>query len=231
MPPIRILLAEDDGNMRKGLAELLAFEGFNCECAADGALALEAFCKRRPDLIILDVMMPELDGLSVCKAIRQRDTAVPILILSARDTERDRVIGLEQGADDYLVKPFGARELVARINSLLRRVRETGLEPSEPTVFRLDDLQVDTRALRARRGDVVVDLTSRDVALLRLLFRRRGEAVSRDDLLDECWGRDHFPNSRALDQYISNLRRKIEKTPAKPSIIKTVYGYGYRYDE
>lgn len=217
--------------MRKGLAELLALEGFDCECASDGAFALAAFCKRRPDLIIMDIMMPKLDGLSLCKAVRLRDSAVPILILSARDTEVDRVIGLEQGADDYLVKPFGPRELVARINSLLRRAREAGPEQAETTVFRLDDLEVDTRALRARRGDDVIDLTARDVALLRLLHKRRGEAVSRNDLLDECWGRNYFPNSRALDQYISVLRRKIETTPSNPRIIKTVYGFGYRFDE
>lgn len=226
----RILLAEDDANLRRGIAELLALEGFACESAPDGEIAIAAFGRRRPDLIILDIMMPKVDGLSVCKAVRLLDRRVPILILSARDTEMDRVIGLEQGADDYLVKPFGPRELIARINSLLRRAREAHPEP-EQTVFRLDDLQVDARALRGRRGDDVIELTARDVALLRVLYRRRGEAVSRDELLDECWGRNHFPNSRALDQFISVLRRKVERSPAAPRIIKTVYGYGYRFDE
>lgn len=217
--------------MRKGLAELMALEGMECECTADGALALAAFCKRRPDLVIADVTMPKLDGLALCKAIRELDRAVPILILSARDTEGDRVIGLEQGADDYLVKPFGTRELVARIRSLLRRVREAKQDVDRQAIFRLDDLEVEPRALRARRGEDVIDLTARDVLLLHLLHERRGQAVSRNDLLDECWGRNYFPNSRALDQYISVLRRKIERTPSSPRIIKTVYGYGYRFDE
>ena len=217
--------------MRNGVAEILRIEGFECECASDGEVAVAAFRRRRPDLIILDIVMPELDGLSVCKAVRESDSDVPIIILSARDTEADRVIGLDQGADDYVIKPFGPRELVARINALLRRACKEGRKSAALTVFRLDDLEVNSRALRARRGNEVIDLTARDVALLRLLYTRRGEAVSRDDLLDECWGREYFPNSRALDQYISMLRRKIERTPAKPSIIKTVYGYGYRYDD
>lgn len=227
----RVLLAEDDENMRKGLTELLTLEGFECEGTANGELALGVFNQRRPDLLILDIMMPTLDGLSLCRTIRERDPAVPILMLSARDTVGDRVVGLEQGADDYLVKPFSPRELVARIHSLLRRTREAASSVSETAVFRLHDLEVDSRALRAKRGDLVIDLTTRDVQLLRLLHRRRGEAVSRNDLLDECWGQDHLPNSRALDQYISTLRRKIEQTPSVPRIISTVYGYGYRYDD
>ncbi|MCH9806925.1 MAG: response regulator transcription factor [Alphaproteobacteria bacterium] len=228
----RILLAEDDENMRNGLAELLALEGFACDCACDGEVALAMFRENRPQLIVLDVMMPKIDGLGVCKAIRKQDPAVPILMLSARDTELDRVVGLEHGADDYLIKPFGPRELIARIRSLLRRAQLT--RPSHSTaapVFRLDDLEVDARSLRARRGEAVIDLTAREVALLRLLYERPGEAISRDDLLDECWGRDHLPNSRALDQYISVLRRKVEHDPSRPRFIKTVFGFGYRYDE
>ncbi len=227
----RILLAEDDDNMRKGLDELLSLEGFECHCAADGEMALAVFQKTCPDLIILDVMMPKLNGLELCKLLRGEHPAIPILILSARDTEVDRVIGLEHGADDYLVKPFGPRELIARIKSLLRRARiaKPHAVPDEP-VFHLDDLEVDMRALRARRGDLLIDLTLREVTLLRFLHKRCGEAISRDDLLDECWGHDYLPNSRALDQYISVLRRKIESDPSRPRIIKTVYGYGYRYE-
>ncbi|MEO1281700.1 MAG: response regulator transcription factor, partial [Pseudomonadota bacterium] len=222
---------EDDDNLRKGLAELLKLEGFECDCAADGKMALAFFRKTRPDLVILDVMMPKLDGLALCKMLRDESPAVPILILSARDTEVDRVIGLEQGADDYLVKPFGPRELVARVKSLLRRAQLTPPSSnSEVSVFQLDDLEIDIRALRARRGNLTIDLTLREATLLRLLHDRRGEALSRDDLLDECWGRDHLPNSRALDQYISVLRKKIEHDPTRPRIIKTVYGYGYRYE-
>lgn len=227
----RILLAEDDDTMRNGLAELLTLEGFGCECAADGEVALACFRNSRPDLVILDVMMPKLDGLALCKMLRDECPTVPILILSARDTEVDRVIGLEHGADDYLVKPFGPRELVARIKSLLRRAQLTMPQAtSEVFVFQLDDLEIDLRALRARRGNLMIDLTVREAALLRFLHERSGEAISRDDLLDECWGHDYLPNSRALDQYISVLRKKIEHDPARPRIIKTVHGYGYRYE-
>lgn len=217
--------------MRKGLAELLALEGFQCNCAADGEQALSLSRTACPQLIILDIMMPKLDGLALCKALRHEDPAIPILILSARDTELDRVIGLEHGADDYLVKPFGPRELIARIRSLLRRAQLASPdEHSETSNFRLDDLEVDVRSMRAKRGERVIDLTAREVTLLRLLHERRGEAISRDDLLDICWGRDYLPNSRALDQYISVLRRKVEHDPSKPRIIETVYGYGYRHD-
>ncbi|MEQ8825367.1 MAG: response regulator transcription factor [Filomicrobium sp.] len=230
-PNARVLLAEDDDNLRQGLAELLELEGFHCDCAADGETALELFRKSRPDVLILDVVMPRLDGLGLCKAVREEDPVVPVLMLSARDTELDRVVGLEQGADDYLIKPFGPRELIARLKSLLRRAQfsSPGAEP-ERSVFSLSDLHVEARSLRARRGDALIDLTVREVMLLRVLHDRRGEAVSRDVLLDECWGRDHLPNSRALDQYVSVLRRKIEKDPSDPQIIKTVYGFGYRYD-
>lgn len=229
--PTQILLAEDDDNLRNGLAEILTLEGYACHCVPDGKEALDAFHTTAPDVVILDVMMPKLNGLELCKALRKRDPFVPILFLSARDTEVDRIVGLEHGADDYLVKPFGPGELIARIKSLLRRARLVQKKANSSTSrFLLDDLEIDVRALRAKRGDITIDLTAREVSLLRMLYDRHGEAISRNDILDECWGQDYFPNSRALDQYISALRKKIERNPATPRIIKTVYGFGYRFD-
>jgi DNA-binding response OmpR family regulator len=226
-----LLVAEDDLHLLKGLIELLTRAGFNCLGVADGEQALAAFREKKPALCLLDVLMPGMDGLSLCREIRALDPHIPILLLSARDAEIDRVIGLEIGADDYIVKPFGPRELVARVKVALRR---RGNEPAGTDAsgadFIMGDLRVDEMALRAFRGQHFIDLSRREVTLLKILFDRRGKPVARNDLLDLAWGENFMPDSRALDQYISSLRRKIEKDPAKPKIIKTVHGIGYRYD-
>jgi DNA-binding response OmpR family regulator len=175
--------------------------------------------------------MPGMDGLSLCREIRALDARIPIILLSARDAEIDRVIGLEIGADDYIVKPFGPRELVARIKVALRRA--TGVESASPpsdAPFAMGDLRIDATALRAFRGQQFIDLSRREATVLKILFDRSGKPVSRNDLLDLAWGQNFMPDSRALDQYISSLRRKIEADPARPRIIKTVHGVGYRYD-
>jgi DNA-binding response OmpR family regulator len=229
---MRVLIAEDDPHLGRGIADLLTLEGFDCVVAADGLAALDAFRATAPGFCILDVMMPGLDGFELCRAIRRQDAQVPILLLTARDQEIDRVLGLELGADDYVPKPFGVRELVARIRAILRRAG-TSARPAARLIddrFKLDDLEIDPKALRAWRDGCRIDLTSREVALLAVLHDRAGEAVSRDALFDLCWGRDHMPNSRALDQYISALRRKIERDPNRPRIIRTVHGVGYRFD-
>jgi DNA-binding response OmpR family regulator len=180
-------------------------------------------------------MMPRLDGLDLCRRIRARDARTPILLISARGAEIDRVIGLEVGADDYIAKPFSARELVARIKAGLRRARAAQPPEEAPAEasarLRMDDLEIDPEALRAWREGQSIDLAPRELAILHALHARKGKAVSRDELFDAAWGRDYMPNSRALDQYVSSLRRKIERDPARPRIIKTVHGVGYRYDE
>lgn len=234
MTAVRVLIAEDDAHLRRGLADLLTLEGFDCVAAADGAQALAQFAACTPDFCIIDVAMPEMDGLTLCRALRQRGAATPILLLTARGDEIDRVIGLEAGADDYVAKPFGPRELVARMRAILRRcpppAPAVDPTPVETANFRLGAATVDPRALKARRADgTEADLTMREVKILALLLRRAGEAVSRDDIFDDCWGRDFMPNSRALDQSISVLRRKIEIDPANPEIIRTVHGVGYRH--
>ena len=226
-----LLVAEDDVHLLKGLLELLTRAGFDCIGVADGERAFKVFREKKPALCLLDVLMPGMDGLSLCREIRSLDAQVPILLLSARDAEIDRVLGLEIGADDYIVKPFGPRELVARVRVALRRRGKDVVAPDEPeNPFVMGDIRVDVAALRAFRGRHVIDLTRREVVLLKILFERRGRPVSRNDLLDLAWGDNFMPDSRALDQYISTLRRKIERDPAKPEIIKTVHGVGYRYD-
>lgn len=240
-----ILIAEDDPHLRNGIVDLLTLEGFPCRVAEDGVKALALFQQAKPDLCVFDVMMPAMDGLTLCREIRRLDPLVPILLLSARGEETDRVRGLDVGADDYVAKPFGARELIARIRAALRRakaqetVSQEGLaqdkkEPNGATEpsgkVRMDDLDIDPKAMRAFRGDMKIDLTSREVAILLTLYQRRGQAVSRDELFDLCWGRGFMPNSRALDQYVSALRKKIELDPANPRIIRTVHGVGYRHE-
>ncbi len=232
---MKILIAEDDPNLRAGLVDLLTLEGIDCIVAEDGETAWRAFVEQTPDLCLFDVMMPQLDGLDLCRRIRARDLHTPILLLSARGAEIDRVIGLEIGADDYIAKPFSARELVARIKAGLRRVKVAApaaenAAAKEAGRMNMGDLEIDPEALRARRGGQTIDLAPRELAILKLLLAREGKAVSRDDLFDIAWGRDYMPNSRALDQYVSSLRRKIEIDPARPRIIKTVHGVGYRYD-
>ncbi len=237
-----ILIAEDDPHLRNGIVDLLTLEGFPCQVAEDGAKALALFQQSKPDLCVFDVMMPAMDGLTLCREIRRLDPLVPILLLSARGEETDRVRGLDVGADDYVAKPFGARELIARVKAALRRAKaqesqgqgatgqQAAVKPEPGARFKMGDLDIDPKAMRAFRGDTRIDLTSREVAILLTLYERRGQAVSRDELFDLCWGRGFMPNSRALDQYVSALRKKIELDPANPRIIRTVHGVGYRHE-
>lgn len=226
-----ILIAEDDPRLRGGLAELMELEGFSVTPAACGVSALEAFERLRPDFCILDVTMPGMDGFELAKAIRKRNSRVPILFLTARDEEIDRLLGLGIGADDYMGKPFSAQELIARIKAVSRRTFGLSGDGLQDRAFTLGDLRVAPDALRAYRDRTVIELTPREIAVLMLLHRRAGLVVTRDQLYDECWGQSHFANSRAVDQFVSSLRRKIEIDAAEPLIIKTVHGAGYRYDD
>lgn len=229
---VKILIAEDDANLRAGLVDLLTLEGLTCIVAEDGEAAWRAFSDQAPALCLFDVMMPGIDGLDLCRRIRARDQITPILLLSARGAEIDRVVGLEVGADDYISKPFSARELVARIRAGLRRRRaEQQSAAGDGERLRMGDLVIDAKALRAWRGERGIDLAPRELAILPALLARKGKAVTRDELFDLAWGRDYMPSSRALDQYGSSLRRKIELDPARPRIVATVHGVGYRHDE
>lgn len=227
---MRVLVAEDDPHIREGLVQLLETEGYECVAAADGDRALRAYADTPPDFVILDIMMPERNGYDVCREIRKTDTKTPILFLSAKSEEVDKVVGLELGADDFVSKPFGSRELMARVRAISRRVLSVS-EPDESTgPFEIGDLRVVPTELRAYRGERAIDINPRDVQILRLLARNRGKVITRTDLFDKVWGASYYGTTRAMDQHISQLRKKIETDPREPRIILTVHGAGYRYE-
>lgn len=226
---MKILIAEDDRYIREGLQDLLESEGYQTISAVDGVEAVRKYQEEAPHLVLLDIMMPEKDGYSVCREIRNHNQDVPVIFLSAKAEEIDRVIGLELGADDYIMKPFGTREVVARIRAVTRRCLASK-QKQEARVLKFGDLEVYPEELRARRGDQRTDLSLRDVRILELLHDNRGKVVDRDTLFNRCWGQNYLPNSRTLDQHISKLRKLIEKDPQNPQIIRTVHGVGYRYD-
>ena len=226
---MRVLIAEDDANIAAGLADLLRGEGYDVDVAPNGRAALDAYAAQRPDIVLLDIMMPQVNGYDVCREIRKRDARTAILFLSARSEEIDRVIGLELGADDFIMKPFGVKEVIARIRAVSRRCL-AATATTEAPVFRMGDLEVSAAELRARRGNETYELSLRDVRILTLLHREAGRVVDRDTFFRECWGYDHLPNSRTLDQHISKLRKRVERDSEVPVIIRTVHGVGYRYD-
>ncbi len=227
---LRILVAEDDANLRTGLVDLLASEGYRVETAENGRIALDLFAECRPDLVILDVMMPELSGYDVCREIRRQDARTPIIMLTAKGEEIDKVVGLELGADDYVTKPFGLHELRARIAAVLRRSRgeqpPAGADP--PDTFRIGGCLVNRRTYELRRGERSFNLTARELKLLELFHSRPNEVLSRNDLLNAAWGVDYFGTTRTLDQHVAQLRKKIEDDPSAPKILLTVHGVGYR---
>ena len=229
---MKVLVAEDDRLTREGLAEILTNEGYVVLQAANGLDALKLFTAERPDFLCLDIMMPGADGYRVCREIRAQDARVPIIFISAKSEEIDKVVGLELGADDFIVKPFGVREVVARIRAVTRRClqRPAGAMAAAAPTFSLGDLEVLPDELRARRGTETIDLSLRDVKLLRLFAEHPGTALDRFALFTAVWGEDHIAGSRTLDQHISQLRKRIELDPRHPRLIQTVHGVGYRYD-
>lgn len=190
---MKILIAEDDNHTREALREVLSMEGFEVLAAGDGLQAVEIFRTGRPDFVCLDVMMPGQNGYEVCKQIRRMDERVPILFLTAKAEEIDTVLGLELGADDYMTKPFGVKEIIARIRAIMRRTASRGSGKNADDDFFMDDLRVVPSELRAYRGDTEMQLSPRDVKVLHLLFERRGKVVDRNTLADEVWGVDYFP--------------------------------------
>jgi two-component system alkaline phosphatase synthesis response regulator PhoP len=221
---MRVLLAEDDAITREAVTELLEAEGHRVTAAKDGLEAIDHWRKHRAELILLDIMMPGASGYEVCRAIRADDRRVPVLFLSAKSEEVDVVLGLELGADDFVRKPFGKHELLARVRAVLRRNGEA----KDDEEFSIGPWRVFPKRLLAERGSETIDLTPRELKLLALLAKRRGEVITRDELLNACWGLEYFPESRTLDQHVLNLRKKIEADPSRPVIIETVRGAGYR---
>jgi two-component system, OmpR family, alkaline phosphatase synthesis response regulator PhoP len=228
---MKVLIAEDDPHTRAGLEEILEAEGYEVCTAKDGKDALQLFRKESPDFVCLDIMMPGTSGYDVCREIRRADSNVPVIFISAKSEEIDTVIGLELGADDFIVKPFGVKEVVARIRAVTRRRFATAKAAAEPSSFKLGDLDVFPAELRARRGGTAIELSLRDIKILSLLHENRGAVISRDTFFNRCWGLDHMPNSRTLDQHIAQLRKRIEVDAKNPAIVRTVHGVGYRYDE
>jgi DNA-binding response OmpR family regulator len=227
---MKVLVVEDDVNIRQGLVDILEGEGYEAVPARDGKEALELWRREAPDFVCLDVMMPGMSGYDVCREIRRADGRVPIVFISAKSEEVDKVVGLELGADDFITKPFGVREVVARIRAVSRRclAARGGEVPAVP--FTMGDLEVLPAELRARRGSEVVDLSLREVKILALLHRNRGKVVTRDQFFEECWGLRYLPESRTLDQHVAKLRKRVERDAKAPCLIQTVHGAGYRYE-
>jgi DNA-binding response OmpR family regulator len=223
----RILIVEDERPMRTALEDVLSSEGYRVLSAADGQGGLERAIAEKPDLILLDIMMPKLDGYTVCAELRRLENPVPILMLTAKGQVEDRVQGLDAGADDYLVKPFSTEELLARVRALLRRTRRQGQCLRN---LRLGDVEIDLVRQTAVRGRKQLHLTAKEFAMLRLMAETPGEPVSRERFLDVVWGYTAFPTTRTVDNHIANLRGLIESRPEEPRWIKTVHAVGYKLD-
>ena len=223
----RILIIEDELPMRTVLHDVLAGEGYRVLTASDGESGLQRAMDEKPDLVLLDIMMPKLDGYAVCAELRRLSNPVPILMLTAKGQVEDRVQGLDVGADDYLVKPFSTEELLARVRAVLRRFQRQTKTPAKLT---LGEVTIDLVRQTAVRGRKALYLTAKEFAMLRLLAETPGEPVSRDRFLDVVWGYTAFPTTRTVDNHIASLRSKLERDPEAPRWIKTVHGVGYKLD-
>jgi DNA-binding response OmpR family regulator len=223
----RILIVEDELPMRTALQDCLEGEGYRVLTAAEGETGLKKAIAERPDLVLLDIMMPRLDGYAVCAELRRLANPVPVLMLTAKGQVDDRVRGLDAGADDYLVKPFSTEELLARVRALLRRTRKQGRAPES---LRLGDVRIDFARQQAWRKKAPLHLTAKEFAMLRLMLEAPGEPVSRERFLDVVWGYAAFPTTRTVDTHIASLRALLEPDPESPRWIKTVHGIGYRLE-
>jgi DNA-binding response OmpR family regulator len=228
-PSKTLLLVEDDPALALGLRDTLAFEGFRVLHAESGELGIETIAREHPDCIILDLTLPGMNGYEVCEVIRTTNQAVPIIMLTARGQEADKIRGLNAGADDYVTKPFSVGELVARVRAAVRRGTRGSSSPSAGTVFMVGSATVDANAHTIVRDGETFTISFYEAELLRLLHRRLGEPVSRDEILEKVWGsKAHQPNNRTVDNFVVKLRKKIEHSDDKPRHILTVYGYGYK---
>ncbi|MGI8784353.1 MAG: response regulator transcription factor [Acidobacteriota bacterium] len=220
----RILVVEDDAAIALGLGDDLKLEGYDAVVLQDGESALQTARKEPFDLILLDVMLPNKDGFEVCRELRRAGVQTPIILLTAKTQESDKVLGLDLGADDYVTKPFSPRELRARIKAILRRKSDT------PDVFRFADIEVDFTRCDLRRGGKSVEMTPLEFKILGAFIRHHGRVLTREQLLDEVWGRDVFLTDRVVDTHITNLRKKLEPDLSEPRYFISVRGFGYRFD-
>jgi DNA-binding response OmpR family regulator len=223
----RLLIIEDELPMRTALVDCLQAEGYRVVTAADGEAGLSRALEEKPDLILLDVMLPRLDGFALCAELRRLNQTTPVLMLTAKGLVEDRVAGLDAGADDYLVKPFSTEELLARLRAQLRRVQKQSQQLQSLT---LGEVRVDFTAQEAWHGHKPLHLTAKEFAMLRLMAESAGVSISRERFLDVVWGYAAFPTTRTVDNHIASLRAKIEPDPAQPRWIKTIHAVGYRLD-
>ena len=222
----RILIVEDEPAMVAGLRDNFEYEGYEVISANDGVEGLERALNDQPDLVVLDVMMPRMSGLDVCKQLKTRKPAIPIIMLTARGQEIDKVVGLELGADDYVTKPFSIRELMARAKAVLRRAT-----PQAPVaeIYRFSDIEVNVRSNQVLRAGNPVELSAKEFALLAYFVAHPAETLTRDRLLDAVWGYENYPNTRTVDTHIVHLRQKLEPNPEEPRFILTIHGSGYKF--
>jgi DNA-binding response OmpR family regulator len=224
-PSVKILVVEDEPNMVQGLRDNFEFEGYEVITASDGVEGLQKALDESPDLVVLDVMMPRMSGLEVCKQLRAKRASLPIIMLTARGQEVDKVVGLELGADDYVTKPFSIRELLARVKAILRRVAA----PKNLEQHSFGDIEVDLRRCRVVKSGKLLDVSSKEFELLKYFISHSGETLSRDRLLEDVWGYDNFPTTRTVDTHLVRLRQKLEPDPEQPQYFLTVHGTGYRF--
>jgi len=222
----KILIVEDEPNMVAGLRDNFEFEGYQVITAGDGLEGLQKALDESPDLVVLDVMMPRMSGLEVCKQLRAKRATLPIIMLTARGQEVDKVVGLELGADDYVTKPFSIRELLARVKAILRRAAAS---PKNQEHHSFADVEVDLRRCRVVKSGKLLDVSSKEFELLKYFISHSGETLSRDRLLEDVWGYDNFPTTRTVDTHLVRLRQKLEPDPEQPQYFLTVHGTGYRF--
>jgi len=224
---MKILIIEDEKELINGLKLNLVSEGYEVIWALDGEEGLRRALKEAPDLVLLDIMLPKKDGLAVCRELRGQKVSIPIIMLTAKGEEVDKVVGLEIGADDYITKPFSVKELLARVKAHLRRGKRE--EKNIPSVYRFDDVEIDFLHFKVKRKKKEFDLTSLEVKILKYFISHRGEVVTREALLDKIWGYERYPSTRTIDNHIMKLRKKLEGDTAEAKYIFSIYGEGYRF--
>jgi DNA-binding response OmpR family regulator len=222
----KILIVEDEPNMVAGLRDNFEFEGYSVITAPDGIAGLQRALDESPDLVLLDVMMPRMSGLDVCRQLKAKRPSVPVIMLTARGQEVDKVVGLELGADDYVTKPFSIRELLARVKAVLRRAHTV---PKDQENYSFGDVEVNLKSCQVSRRGKALDFSSKEFDLLKYFLCHPGETLSRDRLLEDVWGYDKFPTTRTVDAHIVRLRQKLEAKPDEPRFILTVHGTGYKF--
>ena len=224
-PMETVLIVEDDPTMLRGLKDNFEYQGYHVLTAEDGETGLNTVLNAKPDLVLLDLMLPKINGYEVCRLIRKEGLDTPIIMLTAKGEESDIVLGLNLGADDYVTKPFSIKELVARAEAILRRTQQ-----SEPEVFRFGDCALDIPARKFSRGGEEVKLSPKEFGLLELFVKRPGRALSRDEILNQVWGYDAYVNARTIDRFVTTLRNKIEPNPHRPIYIHTIREIGYKFE-